>query len=232
MKTLRRNTGPFAERPYYELEDVEGICTDELRGLNLYPSNPERIRIDRFLEKRFGITPQYEDLPENVLGYTKFGPKGVEGIVVARSLSEDGSKTAERRINSTLAHEAGHALLHAHLFVFDAKPTSLFGDTAQDKRQILCRDVAGVSPTKHTYAGQWWEFQANQSIGALLLPGRLLDQVLDPYLTTKGSLNVRTIDPSRRDEATAKVADIFEVNPIVVQIRLEQRYPQGSQLGL
>jgi hypothetical protein len=232
MKTLRRNAGPFAERPYYELEDVEGICTDELQGVNLYPTNPERIRIDRFLEKRFGITPQFEDLPESVLGYTKFGPKGVEGIVVARSLGDDGSKTAERRINSTLAHEAGHALLHAHLFVFDAKPASLFGDTAQDRPQILCRDVAGVSRTKHTYAGQWWEFQANQTIGALLLPGRLLDQVLTPYLTTKGSLNVRTIDPSRRDEATAKVADIFEVNPIVVQIRLEQRYPQGSQLGL
>jgi len=150
MKTLRRITGPFAERPYYELEDIEGICTDELQGVNLYPSNPERIRIDRFLEKRFGITPQYEDLPESVLGYTKFGPKGVEVIVVARSLSEDRSKTAERRINSTLAHEAGHALLHSHLFVFDARPTSFFDDTYLDKPQIICRDVEEVSPSNYT----------------------------------------------------------------------------------
>ena len=232
MRTLRRNAGPFAERPYYELEDIEGICTDELQSVHLYPTSPERIRIDRFLEKRFGITPRYEDLPENVLGYTQFGPKGVEAIVVARSLSEDGSKTAERRISSTLAHEAGHALLHAHLFLFEAKPKSLFGDTAHDKPQILCRDVAWVSPTKHTYAGQWWEFQANQTIGALLLPRRLLDQALTPYLVTQGSLDVRTIDPSCRDEAVAKLAEIFEVNPIVVEIRLQQRCTQGNQLGL
>jgi hypothetical protein len=88
MKTFRAKTGPFAEQPFYEPAEIESICSDELRKLNLYPSDPARIRIDRFIEKRFGVQPKYEDLPAGLLGFTRFGTKGVEEIVDGMVLHE------------------------------------------------------------------------------------------------------------------------------------------------
>ena len=104
MNILKVQTGPFTERPYYTSQDIESICVDELQRMGLFPESPKPVRIDRFVEKRFGVVPQYENLPHGVLGFTEFGRKGVEAIVVSRLLSEEGSATADRRINTTLAH--------------------------------------------------------------------------------------------------------------------------------
>jgi hypothetical protein len=152
MRTYRSKAGPFAEQPFYEPFEIESICVDELQKLNLYPSDPAPIRIDRFIEKRFGVAPTYEDLPHGLLGFTLFGEKGVEKIVVAKSLDDEGTRPAERRLRTTLAHEAGHGLLHAHLFVLGSRPDSLFGDgLAHDAQKILCREGGvsgiGVVPT-------------------------------------------------------------------------------------
>src|ERR1035437_378680 len=122
MKTFRTAKGPFAERPYYKEHEIENICTDALREVGLLPANPEPIRIDRFIEKRFGVVPSYEDLPEGVLGLTRFGKNGVQEVVVANALDGDSSATAARRVRTTLAHEGGHCLLHTHLFVLATRP--------------------------------------------------------------------------------------------------------------
>src|SRR5207247_1854843 len=106
MKTYRTTTGPFVERPYYSDEEIETICMDELRAVGLYPARPGPVRIDRFIEKRFEVTPRYEALRGNILGFTAFGGKGVQDIVVAKALDDEGSQPAERRIRATLAHEA------------------------------------------------------------------------------------------------------------------------------
>src|SRR5713226_7829376 len=68
----------------------------------------------------------YDDLPQQILGYTQFGPRGVERIVVSRRLAEEDSDVARRRDRATLAHEAGHGLLHAHLFALETSPLLLF----------------------------------------------------------------------------------------------------------
>lgn len=57
MKTFRTTKGPFRERPYYTNQEVENTCTDELRAVGLYPTTPGPVRIDRFVEKRFGVPP-------------------------------------------------------------------------------------------------------------------------------------------------------------------------------
>src|ERR1035437_511747 len=172
MKTYRSKSGPFPEQPFYKLSDIESICVDELQKVDLFPSTPSPIRIDRFIEKRFKIKPTYDALPDGLLGFTRFGKMGVEEIVVSQSLDDEGTKPAERRLRTTLAHEGGHGLLHAHLFVLDTSPNSLFdGQLAPDAPKILCREggVSGISegaPRRPPY--QWWEFQANQAMGALL----------------------------------------------------------------
>src|SRR5437667_6473908 len=141
MRTYRSKKGPFQEQPYFSQNEIEELCQEELRKVNLLPEIPEPIRIERFIEKRFNVTPVYEELPPGVLGFTRFTAKGVKAIVVSRSLSDEGSQAAERRVNTTLAHEAGHGLLHAHLFAVGAQPQLQFGtefDLAAPK--ILCRD--------------------------------------------------------------------------------------------
>src|SRR6266498_1774876 len=128
MKTFRAKTGPFTERPYYSESDIENICEDALRAVNLFPQTPSPVRIERFIEKRFDVVPSYENLGPGILGLTKFGSSGVKAIMVTRSLDEDGSLSSKRRIRTTLAHESGHGLFHTHLFALTAEKKPLFGD--------------------------------------------------------------------------------------------------------
>ena len=69
------------------------MCVDALRGADLLPSSPQPIRIDRFIEKRFG-PPAYEDLPNGVLGLTRFNNSGVQQIVVAKILDDESSSVS------------------------------------------------------------------------------------------------------------------------------------------
>lgn len=233
MRTLRSASGPFTERLYFEPNDIENICIDELRKVDLFPREPQPIRIDRFIEKRFSISHEYDELPKGVLGYTKFGPNGVVKIVIARFLSEDGSQVAERRINTTLGHEGGHGLLHAYLFALGEIPRGLFGDLAQNQHRILCRNVAGTTPIgKSSYSGHWWEHQANLAMGALLLPRILVELALEPFLVVTGALGIKTLNDTKRERSIVCLSEVFDVNPIVARIRLQELYPEGSQLNL
>lgn len=223
MKTIRTRSGPFAERPHFQLREIEETCSNELRNLGLYPSEPGPVRIDRFIEKRFNVTPRYEDLPDGVLGLTRFGKGVVVEIVVSRALDEGGTKVAERRLRSTLAHEAGHGLLHAYLFALGEKPKSLFDDHDHVPR-ILCREVADAATPKNRSNGHWAEFQANRAIAALLMPKPLVDQALLEFCAEGGNLGQRTLIPDKREAAIRALSTIFEVNPIVVRLRLDEMH--------
>lgn len=233
MKTFRSKSGPFSERPHFEESEIDRICVDELRKQGLYPSSPEAIRIDRFVEKRFGIVPQYESLPDGVLGFTKFSGKGVEAIVISEALDAEGSRVAERRVRTTLAHEAGHGFLHAYLFALDEKPLHLFDADSHADHKILCRDVQGEERKNRNYDGRWWEFQANRAMGSLLCPRALVHEALKPFLVPSGSLGAVTLDEPRRELAARALADIFDVNPVVAKIRITEVYPvETGQLYL
>jgi hypothetical protein len=234
MKSYRTNRGPFATRPFYKTADIEAICTDELLAVELFPKSPEPIRIERFIEKRFGITHDYEGLPEGTLGYSLFGPGGVERIVIASVLGEDPSKQADRRVRTTLAHEAGHVLLQGHLFVLGEQARSLFDDFLNmDNPRILCRDLPGISSkAPRRYDGRWWEFQANSAIGPLLLPRPLVQKAIEPLLETRGLLGTKILPAIKRTLATESLAEIFDVNPVVAKIRLGEVFPESDETQL
>jgi hypothetical protein len=231
MKTIRSKSGPFSQRPHFQPGEIDRICLDELRKANLYPSSPQAIRVDRFVEKRFSLAAEYEDLPAGVLGYTRFSKSGVEAIVISAALDAEKSSVAERRIRTTLAHEAGHGLLHAYLFALDHKPLHLFDADSHTDHQILCRDVQGEERKTRAYDGRWWEFQANRAIGGLLCPAALVQEALMPFLTPSGSLGAMILES--RDSAVRAAADIFDVNPIVAKIRVDDLYPaEAGQMYL
>jgi hypothetical protein len=167
-----------------------------------------------------------------VLGFSRFGKSGLEAVVVSRTLAEDPSSVAERRVSTTLAHEAGHALLHAHLFALGDPQPGLFGEGVTGPK-ILCRDDAHPGRLQK-YDGRWWEFQANLAIGALLLPTPLIALALKELMASEGTLKLlETLRDSDRPKAVALIAGAFEVNPVVARIRLDELYPQsGGQLTL
>jgi hypothetical protein len=233
MKTFRSKSGPFSERPHFEPSEIDRICSDELRQQGLYPSVPDAVRIDRFVEKRFGVTHQYEELPDGVLGFTRFSKSGVAAIVVSAALDAETGKAAERRVRTTLAHEAGHGLLHAHLFALDDTPLHLFDADSHADHKILCRDVQGEGHKSRAYDGRWWEFQANRAIGGLLCPKALVLEAIKPYLVPSGSLGAATLDEIRREGVIRTLAEIFDVNSIVARIRVNELFPpETGQLHL
>lgn len=228
MKTLRSSSGPFLERPYFPDGEIEKMCADELRAVGLLPSSPEPIRIDRFIEKRFKVTPSYEELPEGVLGLTRFSHQGVSEVVVARALDDEASTVAERRIRTTLAHEGGHCLFHTHLFVLATPSHNLFGDFGDaNSPKVLCRGEVGQE-ARPGYDGKWWEFQANLAIGGLLIPAHLMPEALEKFMR-KSPIGLDYFDHERSEEAVRVVADVFEVNPAVARIRIKQVFRTDSR---
>ena len=234
METFRARSGPFLDQYYYDPEDFESIAVDALGGAGLLPSSPEPIRVDRFIEKGFDIVPRYENLPAGLLGFTRFGPQGAEEIVISEQLSEGGGRSAERRINSTLAHEAGHILLHGALFTLQLRTGTrslMEVDLDAANKTVLCRDD---NANARRYDGRWWEYQANQMIGALLLPRSLAIQATNPLITFRGQFGIGILESDRREEAVQSLSETFDVNPVVARIRVEQIYPEseGRQLTL
>lgn len=230
MRSYSQKRGPFPERPYYTVEEIERTCTLELANVGLLPKDPSPIRIERFIEKKFGVVPTYEDLPDGVLGYSTFGRNGLEAVVISRQLVEDDSKSARRRANTTLAHEAGHALLQAHLFALGVPQPGLFGGEVTGPK-ILCRSesVQGAASDRR-YDGKWWEFQANQAIGPLLMPRALVHKALAGILAPSGFFRVAdTIPAERREEAMTFLAETFDVNPAVARIRLQELYREDRR---
>ena len=100
MKTFRTRRGPFSERPHFKDGEIERMCLEELRANDLLPADPGPVRIDRFIERRFKVAPRYDALPDGVLGFTKFGPRGVEEMVISEQLDSDSSASARRRLRS------------------------------------------------------------------------------------------------------------------------------------
>jgi len=123
MKRFRCGGGEFSARPYYKDEEIESICLGELRSLDLLPGSPAPIRIDRFIEKRFDLAPEYDDLDEGILGLTVFGKRGVEAVIVARALDAEGTKVSERRIRSTV-QMAPFSLVSSSTITKESSPRS------------------------------------------------------------------------------------------------------------
>ncbi len=218
--------GPYPAELFFEPGEIERICEDALRASGLLPPEPRPVRVERFLEKHFaGCTIHYEDQGPRILGSTAFLPDGkVRAVCVSKTLAEDPGVAAQRRVRSTLAHEAGHGLLHGCLFIEDGQ-MYLLAEPIQKERRILCRDEdiapegGGVSWTR------WWEVQANKAIGGLLLPKALVALAVQPFAQPETPFGGLLLNETLRDTAVKEVARCFDVSHAVARIRLEKLFP-------
>jgi L-rhamnose mutarotase len=216
---------PETGRPFFRSKEVDRMAVECLRAAGLLPASPSPVRIERFVEKHFGLgAVTYDDLAPTVLGCTVFEGGEVREILVSRRLCDDPSKVAERRLFSTLAHEAGHGIMHASLFANPPEPSLFDGSRDVETDRMLCRDEA-IASSRHR--SRWWEVQANMMIGSLLLPAPLVHAAMAPFME-ESVLGVRELAAAKRHAVSLALAELFDVNPIVAQIRLDGLYPAAD----
>lgn len=217
MKVSRATSGPYRDRLHYTIPEIETLTEEELRQQDLLPAKPGPINIDLYVEQRF-LTPRYDTLSPTLLGYTEFGPNGPIDIVINAELASDRSTVAKRRVRTTIAHEGGHGLLHTILHL-DTGQTTLLTSNPEERR-FMCKEE---DLQRNSYDGKWWEYQANLAMSSLLLPKHLTITALEPFLT-KTVMGGQTIDPHNINRAASAISEIFDVNPIVAKIRIQQLF--------
>ena len=229
MREIPAPDQPFGRRLYFDNGEIERICVDALRSAGCLPATPAPIEIELFVEKAFDCRAVYDDLPKGVLGAAAFRRDGsLEEITVSRSLSADGQVGA-RRTRTTWAHEAGHGLLHGRLFAQGTLRHPLLDDCFDyEKRRILCRE-ADIGATGTGYDGKWWEWQANQAIGGLLLPQELVAISVDSLTEERGVFGTIVLPSANHEPAARLLSEVFDVNPAVARIRLSGLFPSDDQ---
>ena len=79
---------------------------------------------------------------------------------------------------------------HSALFIEDIETMSLFPeDEAIEKEEILCREGSVEDYDKRRYRGEWWEYQANQCMAALLLPRELFREKVDSAVESMSAMS-------------------------------------------
>jgi len=232
MSKVKNAAGPFCRRLYLHENCIEDACRTALSAVDLMPSSPGPIRIERFIFLHFGIEEEFESLPEHIMGCAKFTRQGLKRIIINRQLAEQDDMVSKFRVRSTLAHEAGHGLFHTDLFVEKLNVESagqLFGEEAGifdsvTKDGFLCRAEGGMQSVPKF---EWWEYQANLAMAALLLPKNLLVEAaraeLPRVLSGPGSFEDRVA------EAERQLSTLFTVSRRMVSIRLGPWWTEQSR---
>ena len=222
-------SGPYPFELFFEQGEIERICANVLKDNNLFPSSPQPVRIERFIEKQFPLsTTYYDDIGAGILGGIGFRPDGeVEAVFVSKDLAADSSVVAQRRVRATFAHEAGHGLLHGCLFIDDGQMELLACGPGAERR-INCRDEDIASANRFIRAQKWWEVQANRAIGGLLLPKELVQMAVQPFSEEADPFGGLILIESQRESAVREVAECFDVNPAVARIGLERMFPANA----
>ena len=213
-----RNHGPFLKRFFIPDQKIEATAKRSLESLDLMPSSPGPVKIEKYCERRWKFTEDYIELEPGVLGKAAFTENGIDRIFVSSELTEDTSRTGIVRSRSTLAHEIGHGELHAEAFAEKIRSDSMHGNMFDEfaktnEIRIACREEQILRPRKD----EWWEIQANRFMVALLLPKHLLRQVVENRMPERRIGAFRPIVTSLPDE----IADTFEVSKAMANIASE-----------
>jgi hypothetical protein len=168
------------DRIWLETSEIEQIAASELAKARLAPTaETPVVDIEAFIERHLKATlDQHADLEPTVLGVTEFFSGKRPKISINRDLTGSALDEGESppgvlgRWRATLAHEAGHVLLHRCLYEVATGTMNLFREDDAEPQgaklhRCLKRDATYAS------SGDWREVQANQAMAALLMPRAL-----------------------------------------------------------
>ena len=232
MREIPSLGSPFGHVLFFEPGEINELCQDALAAADCLPESPQPVEIETFIETSFRARVAYTELGEGILGCTVFDARGQVSTIGAASSLFDGTRSGSRRARSTLAHEVGHGLLHGTLFANAEESHPLLdGNYDSQRKRLMCREQ-DLTAQFNGYSGRWWEWQANQAIGGLLLPSRLLVSAAQPFTVPSEGLGIPIMSGQSREVAIKILARTFDVNPVVARIRLSQVFPDDGQMVL
>jgi IrrE N-terminal-like domain len=207
---------------WYDDAEIEQIVDEELTRAGIRPTPAAPVTdLERFIESHLSVElDQYAELPDGVLGLTRFTAHANPSIHISAALTQaaDAGATAagRGRWRATLAHEASHVLLHKYLFDPELIQSELPGLSGQLSRtgdfRCLNRDLEPRSRNPR-------EVQANKGMAALLMPRDVFRRAafrrIDPQA---GELTVGSAPAAR---LAAEMAVVFDVSKQAAAIRLE-----------
>jgi Zn-dependent peptidase ImmA (M78 family) len=157
------------------------------RGSNLaYPiSDADLSSLAEYVSKDYDENADLRRVGQDVEGATKFAPPSKPTILISKFIN------STNRRKMTIAHEIGHAHLHAFLFDLDLGMESFLKYAA--RAPIYCN-------RETIYKGyDWLEWQAAFAGGALLMPRQLVRDRID-------RLELRPTFPVYEGESAARIA--------------------------
>lgn len=223
---------------FADLAEIDAIAEDELAKATLTPTaESPMVDIEVFVERHLKATlDQYAVLEPDVLGLTRFVSDSPPEIEISRDLTGSAldSEVPEAgrlgRWRATVAHEAGHVLLHQQLFDASVQQSVMFVHEEQPSPRLLRCLKRNVS---YGYGGNdWREIQANRAMGALLMPRTFFSQIARQQLiSVSGDAASAEAGSSRATSLTRQMANRCGVSKQAASIRLQTLgflHPAGS----
>lgn len=219
------------QAPFIHADEIEKLVELELTASGLFPTieNPI-VEIETFIERHLGAQlEQYVDLDDDVLGVTYFFPDRPPHVQINRNLAEAADDVHaptwyHGRLRSTMAHEAGHILLHRNLFDFETQQGSLWDGYDSRETNARCQRCLKRDATQAT-AGRVdrREYQANIAMAALLMPRRVFEATAFSVLEGWGITDaVRESEQvSLRLKLTSELGERFKVSRQACEIRMK-----------
>ena len=218
--------------PYISNKEIEdatlNLISDFEKKFNTKVNGP-RVPIDQIMSAHLDI--EYE--PADIIGETHktnclarflVRPDGQMRVEIEKTLWPDENPLNLGRFNFTLAHETMHFVLHKHVLFEHLEETPLI--TGNRRQVVLCR-----SSKKDRR-----ELQADIGAGYLLMPTQfILNEWRNQFGENAGPQNIHDEimekakqqgkDPRDvRDPISIEFANIFEVSPYAMQIRLRNMH--------
>ena len=183
------------------------------------------IPMDEIVDSHLNIRLDYKDLNVGKTRKIVLGSLNIEtnSLVVDDSLDPELFPHKEGRYRFTLAHEAGHWVLHRPQLIVEREQPSLFGTVVIEP--IVCRTTSKKKPI---------EWQADNFAAYLLMPKEMVFQVwrdrfgdLKPYVAEGEIANLSARFCLGENETPTvsiakEIAEIFKVSGQSMQIRLAE----------
>lgn len=231
MRPYQVKDSILPERLHFSRRDIEHIVRDELRAAQCWPAEPEPIRLEEYLLVRHGIEPQpLRPVTDGMLGLADLQNPAKPAIFIAPPVM-DGPEHVYR---STVAHEVGHLMLHAQLYVDSRFTLALArwrqGDAAEGTITCLARDINESPRGGYNDADPFAhiEHQANLVMVEMLTPRSLVKKCMVNWTssrTLRGGGFETVFDEARRREAVTCLSTTFNVSPTLASFRLQEFYP-------
>ncbi len=215
MKWIFDSTGRFRLRPYYETDEIDFVCDSLISeflkkkyGSLKMPILTEDIEL--LIESKTSDFDPYADLTgegSNVEGMTEFYREAKPAIFVSETLNH---YSLENRRRSTLAHELGHAILHAPLLKYSLLDL--------DVQQVRCNRAAIEIPNEN----DWMEWQAYCASGAYLMPISQVELIASGVIDIVKDSGPFYVDSSAGRGLIDRVKRAFLVSGAAARVRLQQ----------